>query len=257
MIRILIVEDEELAALRLQKMLLEIDPQIKITAILDSVSETINWIKNNPLPDLILLDIQLSDGISFEIFNNMHIECPVIFVTAYDNYALKAFELNSIDYLLKPLRKELLQNSIEKFKKRTGDFSSEKMMQKNQTMVELYSHGNNSFKTVFAVFKGDSITTVQSDQIAYFYIEDKAVFLISYNGEKNIINYSLDQLEAIMNPKEFFRVNRQYFVSLKSIVKATNYFYYKIKIHLNPASPTEVIISANKATEFKQWLDGV
>lgn len=257
MIRILIVEDEELAALRLQKMLLEIDPQIEITAILDSVTGTINWIKNNPLPDLILLDIQLSDGISFEIFNNMPVECPVIFVTAYDNYALKAFELNSIDYLLKPLRKELLQNSIEKFKKRTGDFSSVKMMQKIQSMVELYSQGNNSFKTRFAVFKGEAITTVQSDEIAYFYIEDKAVLLVRSNGEKNIINYSLEQLEAIMDPKQFFRVNRQYFVSLKSIAKATNYFNYKIKIHLNPTSPTEVIISANKATEFKQWMDGV
>lgn len=257
MIKILIIEDEELAALRLQKMLLEIDNQIQIVGLLESVAETISWIKNNPLPDLIFLDIQLSDGISFEIFNTINIDCPVIFVTAYDAYALKAFELNSIDYLLKPLRIELLKSSLEKFKKRITPFSSSQMMEKMQTMLEIYNQENSSFKTRFAVSKGDAIMTIKSEDIAYFYIEEKAVFLVQNNGGKYIINYSLEQLEQIMNPKQFYRINRQLIVSLNAIVKVNTYFNYKLKIQLHPHAPVEVIVSSAKTNEFKQWLDGM
>ena len=257
MIKILIVEDEELAALRLKKMLIEMDDQIQITGILESVKDAISWIRNNPLPDLIFLDIQLSDGISFEIFNTVPVDCPVIFVTAYDNYALRAFELNSIDYLLKPLRKELLANSLEKFRKRMGDFSSSSMMQKIYNMMEHYNIGNNAYKTRFALYKGDTILSVQTDNIAYFYIEDKVVILLQKDGDKTIINYSLDQLEKQLNPKQFFRINRQFIVSLASVVKASNYFNYKIMVQLNPPAPIDVIVSSSKTTDFKEWMDGV
>ncbi len=138
MINVLIVEDEELAALRMKKMLLEIDSSINVLEILDSVSQTVDYLNNNPLPDLMFLDIQLSDGISFEIFNQININCPVIFVTAYDAYALKAFEVYSLDYLLKPLRKEVLQKSLEKFKMIKFSFSSNDMMIKMQHMMEIY-----------------------------------------------------------------------------------------------------------------------
>lgn len=255
MTKILIIEDEELAALRLQKMLLEIDSNIQIIGMLESVSESLQWLNQNPLPDVIFLDIQLSDGISFEIFSKFQVNCPVIFVTAYDAYALKAFEVNSVDYLLKPLRKELLQKSIEKFNHFKSTFSTQDLMQKMQQMMEYYT-GNKSYKNRFAVNKGDAILTVATEDIAYFYIEDKAVFLVQHNGSKYIINYSLDQLEQVMNPKQFYRLNRQFIVSLQSIVKVNNYFNYKLKIQLQPTAPVEIIVSSSKSNEFKQWLDG-
>jgi|DewCreStandDraft_4_1066084.scaffolds.fasta_scaffold113004_2 DNA-binding LytR/AlgR family response regulator len=255
--RILIIEDEELAALRLKKMLLEIDNQVEIVGMLESVSETIKWLQNNPLPDLIFLDIQLADGISFEIFNSVSVDCPVIFITAYDNYALKAFELNSIDYLLKPLRKELLNKSIEKFKKRVNVSSNEDMMQKINSMIEFYSKGGSRYKERFVVYKGESLVTVYTEDISYFYIEDKAVFMVLKTGEKHLINISLDQLESTLNPVSFFRINRQYIVSIKSIEKASNYFNYRIKLKLNPPPPTEVMVSTSKTAEFKLWLDGM
>lgn len=123
-------------------------------------------------------------------------------------------------------------------------------------MIAQYSQGNNTFKTRFAVFKGESITTVLSEEVAYFYTEDKVVFLVQHTGEKNSINYTLEQLERSLNPQQFFRINRQFIVSLKGIAKASNYFNYKLKVHLNPPAPTEVIVSSLKAAEFKQWMDG-
>jgi len=257
MIKILIIEDEELAALRLKKMLLEIDSNISIIGMLESVSETIDWIKINPLPDLIFLDIQLSDGISFEIFNSVSIDCPVIFVTAYDNFALKAFELNSIDYLLKPLRKELLINSINKFKKRFIVNSGETMMKKINSMIEFYTKGINNFRERFVIYKGDSLISIQTENIAYFYIEDKTVFMVLKNNDKHIINYTLEQLENNLDPKQFFRINRQYIISINSVIKASNYFNYRIKLHLIPQPNSEVMVSSAKTAEFKLWLDGM
>jgi len=255
MIHVLIVEDEELAALRLQKMLLEIDAEIKVVEILDSVETSVKWLNKNALPDLLFLDIQLSDGVSFEIFNQIKIECPVVFVTAYDAYALKAFEVNSIDYLLKPLRKELLQNSIEKFKKLKNSFSSQNLMQKVHQMMEQYSQNNKSFKTRFAINKADTIFTIKADEIAYFYVEDKATFLVQTTGSKYIINYSLDQLEQILDPKQFYRLNRQFLTSLDAVEKVHNHFNYKLKVDLKPKIDAEIIVSNVKTVDFKNWLD--
>lgn len=256
MIKVLIVEDEELAALRMKKMLLEIDATIDVVEITDSVSQTVDYLNKNPLPDLMFLDIQLSDGISFEIFNQININCPVIFVTAYDAYALKAFEVYSLDYLLKPLRKEVLQKSLEKFKMIKFSFSSNDMMIKMQQMMEIYQMGSKTYKSRFAVSKGNALITIKSDEIAYFYIEDKALFLVTLQNNRHIINFSMDQLEEMMDPKHFFRVNRQYMVSINAIEKVHYFFNYKLKLQLKPESPHEVIVSSVKTKEFKTWLEG-
>jgi two-component system response regulator LytT len=255
MIKVLIVEDEELAALRMQKMLLEIDSSIQVLQIADSVSSAVDWLKTNPNPDLMFLDIQLSDGISFEIFNQIEIYCPVVFVTAYDAYALKAFEVYSIDYLLKPLRKELLEKSLEKFKTINQSFSADDMMVRVQQIIDNYQTGNKTYKSRFAVTKGNAIISIKSDDIAYFYIEDKVLFLSTHENQRHIINYTLEQLEETLNPLHFFRVNRQYIVSINSIEKVHYYFNYKLKLQLKPESPHEVIVSTSKTKDFKNWLD--
>lgn len=255
MIKVLIIEDEELAALRLQKMLKQGKEEIIVLGILDSIESSVKWINNHQTPDLIFLDIQLSDGISFEIFNQVELKCPVIFVTAYDAYALKAFELNSIDYLLKPLRQELLDKSIEKFQKIKQQFSSSDMFQKMQQIIESYSLSGKAFKTRFLINKGETVISVKTDEIAYFFAEEKVVFMVLNNNQKHIINYSLDQLEQNLDPDNFFRVNRQFIVSEHSIEKISNYFNYKLKINLKPQAGESIIVSKSRVTEFKEWLD--
>lgn len=255
MIKVLIIEDEEAAALRLQKMLHVISPELEVIGICESIVQSVEWLQQHTQPDLIFLDIQVSDGISFEIFNQVSVSCPIIVVTAYDAYALKAFEVNSIDYLLKPLRKELLESSILKFKKFRDHFSPHQMMEKVQQMLDVYQNGYLPYKSRFAVTKGDTLTTVQSDDIAYFYIEDKALFLVTHQKARYLINFSMEQLEEVMNPAAFFRVNRQCMVSIRAIEKVHTSFNYKLKLQLKPEAPFEVIVSANKTKEFRVWLD--
>lgn len=255
MIRVLIVEDEELAAQRLKKMLVQYNEEILVLDILDSIESTVKWIESNDSPDLMFLDIQLSDGVSFEIFNRVKINCPVIFVTAYDAYALKAFEVNSIDYLLKPLRQELLNKSIEKYLNIKQQFSSAGMMHKMQQIIESYSAAGKSYKTRFLINKGENIISIKIEDVAYFYAEEKVVFVVLNNSQKYIVNYSLDQLEQSLNPDCFFRVNRQYIVSEHSFEKINNYFNYRLKIKLNPPTTEDILVSKSRVAEFKEWLD--
>ena len=255
MINVLIIEDEELAALRLQKMLLQSNNEINVIEMLDSIESSVKWIKNNETPDLIFLDIQLSDGVSFEIFNQVELKCPVIFVTAYDAYALKAFELNSIDYLLKPLRQELLNKSIEKYLGLKKQFSSADLVLKMQQIIDNYNSHGKTYKTRFMINKGESIISYKVDEIAYFFAEEKVVFFVLNNSQKHIINYSLDQLEQILDPSIFFRINRQYIISERSIDKINNYFNYKLKLSLKPSTEDSIIVSKSRVADFKVWLD--
>ena len=252
---VLIIEDEQHAAQRLMNLLRETDRDITILDTLDSIESSIKWLQENPNPDLIFLDIQLADGLSFAIFDQVEVKSPVIFATAYDEYAIKSFELNSIDYLLKPIKLERLQASLDKFEKLRPTSTPDQISQQLQNMILDYHEKNKSYRSRFLVNKADSMIPISAEDIAFLYTEDKVVFLITRDNRRYMLNYSLDQLEKQLNPVNFFRVNRQFIVAMRSIHKIHNYFNYKLKVELNPASEQEVIVSRQKVAEFKEWLD--
>ncbi len=255
MIKAIIVEDEGLAAERLQKLIKDVDPNIEILSIIDSVESSINWLRNNPPPDLLFLDIQLADGRSFEIFEHIKVQSPVIFTTAFDEYAIKAFELNSIDYLLKPIKIEELKNSIDKYRKIKEYFSESDLQNKVYNLLSSIKNEDKSYKNRFLINKGDTLIPVSTNEIAYFYAEDKANFLITFNEQKYFVNYSLDTLQEMLDPKLFQRVNRQFILSVNSIKKVHNYFNYKLKIEVNPLIDKDIIISRANVVEFKKWMN--
>ncbi len=251
---ILIVEDEKLAAQLLVSLLKEVEQNIKILDTLDSVERTISWFKNNDPPDLIFLDIQLSDGLCFNIFKQIEIHSPVIFTTAYDEYALKAFEVNSVDYLLKPVKIEKLRLALEKYKKLKYSFSSSHFDFDPQKLINILQQTKAEYTSRFLVNKGNSLVIVDINDIAYFYAEDKMVFITTYDEKIYPINNTLDKLEKSVDPKEFFRAARQFIVSAKAIKKIHNYFNYKLKLNLMPLPKTDVIVSKARVGEFKEWL---
>ncbi|MDP4292557.1 MAG: LytTR family DNA-binding domain-containing protein [Bacteroidota bacterium] len=251
----LIIEDEQHAAQRLINLLHETGRKIEILDTLDSIESSIKWLKENPDPDVIFLDIQLADGLSFAIFDQVEVKSPVIFATAYDEYAIKAFEINSIDYLLKPIKQERLEASLEKLEKLRPSLSPDEITAQLQNMILDYHERNKTYRSRFLVNKADTMIPIAAEDIAFLYTEDKVVFLITRDNRKYMINYSLDQLEKQLNPISFFRVNRQFIVAMRSIHKIHNYFNYKLKIELVPVSEQEVIVSRQKVAEFKEWLD--
>jgi DNA-binding LytR/AlgR family response regulator len=256
MIRVLIIEDEDPAAKRLVKLLKELEPDVIIDGPIDTVSHAVQHLKVNPQHDLIFLDIQLADGKSFSIFDQVKIEAPIIFTTAYDEFAIKAFELNSIDYLLKPVSLEKLRLSIEKFKKIRDYYNHETFQgQLNSYLKNLKLPSEETYKTRFLVNNGDELLPITIGKIAYFYAEDKAVFLVTGENKRYLINYSLEELEQKLDPKIFFRINRQFISSVESISKIHHYFNYKLKLTLKPDPGTEVIVSKSRTTEFKHWMN--
>tara|TARA_B100001094_G_C18174046_1_gene796848 strand:+ start:1305 stop:2066 length:762 start_codon:yes stop_codon:yes gene_type:complete len=251
--RILIIEDEIPAARRLEKLISECRPEAHIIDVIDTVEDALEWFNENNEPDLVISDIQLADGVSFEIFEQIELDCPIVFATAYDQYAIKAFELNSIDYLLKPFNKETLMKSFDKFDKTIPSNSSLKELEISSLMQNLSNE--NVYKQRFLISKGDSLIPVATSQISYIYTEDKAV-LIKTNDNKNyFINYSLDDLEAQLNPNQFFRLNRQFITNINAITKISQYFNGKLKIELSPEQESEVIVSRAKTPIFKNWLE--
>jgi two-component system, LytTR family, response regulator LytT len=251
MLRILIIEDEEPAAKRLLKMVKEIEPGVELLDSIVSVSSAVKWFKENDAPDLIFSDIQLADGTSFDIFKEVKVSCPVIFVTAYDQYAIEAFKINSIDYLLKPLKKEELQVAITKFKKSktpAAAFDIDKLLQ-------AYSPQTHAYKTRFIVRYGEHIKTINTEEIAYFYTEDKVNFLTTLEARRFAIDFNLDSLETLLDPKIFFRINRQFIVSIKSIAEMFAYTKGRVLIKLKPAAKQETIVSTERSADFKTWLD--
>ena len=251
--RVVIIEDEEAAYRNLTKMLGSIDGNIHIAAWLRNIKKALEWFKVNDLPDLIFLDIKLTDGISFEIFEKHEINCPVIFTTAYADYAIKAFEINGIDYLLKPFSQERLEKSINKFRQH---HSKNKMVNIGEVLELLNAKQNDDiYKSRFMVKTGDKLKTVLTSEIAYFYRDD-LVCIVTKENKKYPVDFSLDELEEILNPVDFFRVNRQYLVHVSSVIQAHKYFKGKLKLELSPGIEDELIISQEKASAFKSWLDG-
>lgn len=252
MLKILILEDEEPAAKRLLKMITEIEPDIELCASIVSVTTAIKWLKENEQPDLVFSDIQLSDGLSFEIFKEVSISCPVIFVTAFDQYALEAFKVNSIDYLLKPIKKQELENAFTKyrsFRPKAGVASFD-----IQKLLQAYGGQQNSYKKRFIVKYGDHIKAITTEEIAYFYTEDKINFLTTFEGRRFTIDFNLDNLETLLEPKQFFRINRQFIISIQSIAEMLSYSKSRVLIKLNPATKHETIVSTERSADFKSWL---
>jgi two-component system, LytTR family, response regulator LytT len=254
--KVLIIEDEDLAAKRLRKMLLSEIPDVQIYGPIDTVKNAISHLSEARDYDLIFLDIQLADGKSFTIFEKVDINTAVIFTTAYDEYAIDAFDLNSIDYLLKPIHPAKLHKSIEKFKKLQGLLDRGNLIQMSEMMATLRLQAPTIYQSRFLVSKGETLFPVTIDEVAYFQAEDKVVFIILKDSNRLIINHSLDELEQKINPKLFFRINRQYLVSVNAILKVHYYFNYKLKLDLNPSSTEDVVVSKAKASEFKSWMNG-
>ena len=257
--RIVIVEDEQPAARRLKKMLEELDPEIQILATLDSVESTVRWLQTEEMPDLMFMDIMLADGLSFDIFQQVPVKSPVIFTTSYDEYALQAFKVNSVDYILKPITKEDLERSIQKFQTLKESFASNPVspaidVQALAKAIQGQNPGA-SYKSRFLVKHGQRLLSIPVEQIAFFMAEDKVVFLFTIDNHKYVVDYSLDELENLLDSTMFFRANRQFTIPLHSIDAVHSYFNGKLKVQLKKYEDKEVIVSREKASVFKQWLD--
>lgn len=246
---ILIIEDEGPAARRLTQLLNEKMPGSRIHGNLDTIASAVEWLQTHPGPDLIFLDIQLADGISFDIFEQVKVTSPIIFCTAYDQYAIRAFKLNSIDYLLKPIDPAELDQALEKF--RSG--RKEPVISLEQ-IRSLMQPAPRSFKNRFLVKLGERIQTVDVGDVAFFFSEDKVTFLQTRPGKKYIIDYTLDEIEDMVSPEQFFRLNRKYISSIASIKDVFTYSNSRLKVLLENCTDNDILISREKMGAFKGWL---
>lgn len=249
---LLVLEDEQLASDRLVGMLQGIDEEINIVGVLKSIDEGKKWFADNELPDLVISDIRLLDGLSFDLFRSLELDVPVIFTTAYDQYAIKAFEVNSIDYLLKPILKEKLVVAIEKFKERKAN---NKFPADFESLYDLIQNQKKSYKSRFLIKSGVKIVAVPIEKVAYFYSQNKLTYLVTKNNKKFPLDQTLEVLEEQLDPDVFMRANRQFIVSFGSISEIHPYFKGRLKLELEPASELEIVISADKTPDFKGWLD--
>jgi two-component system, LytTR family, response regulator LytT len=250
--QILIIEDEKPNAKRLHNLLKEINPEIHVVEILESVADSIEWFASNKEPDLILMDVRLADGLCFEIFSACTITAPVIFTTSYDEYAIRAFKFNSIDYLLKPVDKEEMANALAKYKQISVQHQADFMI---NNLVEIVKKQGVVYRSRFLIPVNDGYKTIAVQDIDYIYSEFKTSHLVLKDGQVQAIFLTMDELEEQLDPNVFFRANRQHLISINSIKSIHNYFNGKLKVILNRQSDTEIFISREKATAFKQWLD--
>ncbi len=248
---VLIIEDEALAAEKLEQMVFDLNPAIKVLAKLGSINESVKWLMNNTA-DLIFLDIQLSDGISFSIFEQVIINTPIIFTTAYDQYAIKAFQLNSISYLLKPIRKTDLAESLKKYQSLKSAFSIDFEM-----LLANIQGRNPEHKKRFLIQIGEKIRKIELSEVAYFFVLEKAVYLKTFQGNAYPVDYTLDKLESLISPEKFFRINRKYIVSIDSISNMLAYSRSRVKLELTPKADDELdtIVSIDRSSDFKKWLN--
>lgn len=247
--RVLIIEDESAAARRLAKLIQEVEPDAEIIGHLDSVESAVKWHTQHDPPDLYFLDIQLADGLSFELVSQLQIKQPIIFTTAFDEYAVKAFKVNSIDYLLKPIDKTELSDAMHKYK---SNFIT-KGPDLNVLVNELLAARKN-YRERFLVRKGDSFVPLLGEEIAYFYAEEKVVFAKSKQNQRYLMEFTLDQLESTLNPNTFYRANRQFIIAIDSVKRVSNHFNGKLKVVVEPAFEEEILISREKAMAFKNWM---
>jgi DNA-binding LytR/AlgR family response regulator len=249
--KILIVEDEDLAVKKLQKTLETVDPTTEVTGITDSIKDTVEWLMNNPQPDLILMDIELADGQSFEVFNLTEVKCPVIFTTSYDEYALKAFKVNSIDYLLKPVQKDELSAALNKFRKikNNAEVNVDSLIKELQQKLQ-----PKEYRKRFLVKLGQKLISIEIDDIAYFFSEGRLNFFKTFDNKKFVVDYTMDEMEEMLEPSKNFRIIRSFYVSVDSVEKIDDYFGNRLILGLKPAVDKEALVSREKVTEFKKWM---
>jgi DNA-binding LytR/AlgR family response regulator len=254
--KVVIVEDEALAASKLERQLKAIDENIEVVFVLESVVDAIEWFQKNKC-DLILLDIHLSDGLSFKIFEKIKINTPIIFTTAYDQYAIQAFKVNALDYLLKPISKGDLSHAISQYKTLLEEVSSENIPAVDfAALTETVEAETKDFKERFMIKGGGGkIKVIAMNEVAYFFAEGKYAFLVDKKGEEHLIDLTLEKLVNALNPKEFFRINRQFILSINSIDKMVAWTKSRVKIDLNPPSKKDAIVSVERSSDFKKWLD--
>jgi DNA-binding LytR/AlgR family response regulator len=247
-----IIEDELFAARRLENMIKEIDSSMEIVAKLESVNESVEWFRSNEQPDLIFLDIQLEDDLSFAIFEQVEVQSKIIFTTAFDEYAIKAFKHNSIDYLLKPIDKDELERAIQKYR----SWNKEKPQIVDASLLRDLLRPQPEYRERFLVTVADKLKYINVQDIAYFFSLSGITFVVMQSGNQYSIDFSLDSLREILNPKEFFRINRQYLVGLKSIDKISVFPKSRLKVNLIPHSDNDIFVSIDKTADFKDWLNG-
>jgi DNA-binding LytR/AlgR family response regulator len=255
MYKALIIEDEKPAAEHLQRLINHVDIKIDIIRIISSVDEALHWFDNNPLPDLIFLDVQLSDGLSFEIFSHINIACPVIFTTAYEEYAIKAFKVNSIDYLLKPIGIDDLEKAINKFISSNYNFKYTYNQTLKHKIDQVMNLLTNSYKSRFVVNAGMHIRSVEVEKINLFYSLEKSTFLLDNSGKSYDIDYSLEQIENLTDPKQFFRISRKYITNINAIADIISYSSSRLKLKVACSDDDDILVSRSKLAEFRKWLE--
>ncbi|MCA0445174.1 MAG: LytTR family DNA-binding domain-containing protein [Bacteroidetes bacterium] len=251
---ILIIEDEPASANRLMRLIQTIDPETRFCGIFDSVDESVSWLRKNQPPDLIFMDIQLADGLSFDIFPQVEVSSPVIFITAFDEYALEAFHVNSIDYLLKPVDKQSLERTFRKFSILESGFLN-RQREKIQAMQIRNQSESGQYKSRFLVKQGKVSVSLLADQLAGAMVHKQVIFLVTTDGKRFLTDYTLDQLESLLNPKLFFRINRQLIIHHQAIRSIEPFFNSRQKLHLTPGFEGESIVSREKVADFKVWLE--
>jgi DNA-binding LytR/AlgR family response regulator len=248
---VIIVEDEQMASGHLVEMLGKIDPDIRVKAVLETITDAVQWFKSNTA-DLVFMDIHLADGSSFSIFDQVQVAIPVIFTTAYDQYAIKAFKVNSVDYLLKPFSIEELEQALSKYKQYN------RFAPQNQLDIQSIKHAlgiRNEYKKRFMVYYGDKIRSIKTENIAYFFFEDRTTFLSTMDKSVFAIDYSLDKIEQEVDPEQFFRINRQMIVNFDAIDNMVNLSKSRMGLHLKPVYEGNALVSFNKMSRFRKWIN--
>lgn len=256
---ILIVEDEELAVRKLQKTLSEVDHSAKVVGVAESIESAVEWLHTNETPDLILMDIELADGQSFEIFQRVEVKSPVVFTTSYDEYALKAFKVNSVDYLLKPIQKDELESALNKYRQirgmytpaaaKGGDYNIDSLVKELQQKLQL-----KEYRKRFLVKHAQKLVSIEIDEIAYFFSDGRLNFFKTTDNRKFVVDYTMDELEEMLDPEKFFRISRSFYISVDSVDQIHDYFGNRLLLNLKPAVDKEALVSREKVTEFKKWM---
>ncbi len=246
----IIIEDEKLSAEHLSNLLKRIDPSIQIIATFDSVKKSIEAFQKGISADVLFVDVHLADGLSFDIFSKISIDIPVIFTTAFDEYAIKAFKLNSIDYLLKPIGADDLRASLHKLNK----LSNRQQFTIIENLANAYQNLNKQYKNRFMVKMGDTIVSIKTEDVLHFIAEDGITLMVA-NGKRYAVDYTLDQLEGLVSPDVFFRINRKVLISINAVQKVSAYFNSRLKINSDVLEDESAIVSRERVNEFKAWLD--
>lgn len=249
--KILIVEDEELAVQKLKQLIRMVEPAAEIGGVTPGISATVKWLQTHSAPDLIFMDIELSDGQSFDIFNRVEVTAPVIFTTSYDEYAIRAFKVNSVDYLLKPVTSEDLKQAFDKLRRFT---SRQPAIDVQRLVDELRKQLPTGYRNRFLVKQGQRLISLETTDIAYFFADGRLSYGITWDKHKYVIDYTLEELEGMLSPEMYFRANRSFLVHLRSVKDIHNHFNGKLKLGLHPANDKELLVSKERVNGFKVWM---